>query len=85
MDLSVLPSVRHAFETSNIIGTVYARILKFHICIAYERFAEPYLFSFLTDSSLGILALENLVNFVIFRNKHIIGGIVFYKHISSFT
>ena len=49
--LSVRPSVCHAFETSHIFGTMYARILKFHICIAYEKFADRQFLSFLPNSS----------------------------------
>ena len=63
-------SVRHAFQTSHIFVTMYARILIFHICIANEKLAEPFFF-LLSDtlwwslgpfSDLGILANENLVS-----------------------
>ena len=58
-----------AFETSHIFGTMYARILKFHICIAYEKLAEPYFFFFsvkffvvsCASFQTGILANGNLV------------------------
>ena len=43
---SIRSSVRHAFETSHI----FAKILKFHICIAYEKLATR-IFSFLQDFS----------------------------------
>ena len=53
------------FQTSSVrlsIRTSYLRplislepymlvFLKFHICIAYEKLADPYFFSFLSDSS----------------------------------
>ena len=47
----VRPSGRHTFQTSHIFGTMYARILKLHICIAYEKLAAPCFLSFLSDSS----------------------------------
>ena len=44
MGLSVRPFVRpsiyqtfETFETSHIFRTMYARILKFHICVAYKK------------------------------------------------
>ena len=67
--LSVCPIVRHGFETPHIFGTMYARILKFHMCIAYEKLADPYcFFPFLHGgvrlpfSDLGNLTNENLVS-----------------------
>ena len=33
-----------AFATSHIFGTMYARVLKFHICIAYEKLADLIFF-----------------------------------------
>ena len=36
--------VCQAFETSHIFGTMYARILKFCICIAYEKLPDPFFF-----------------------------------------
>ena len=47
------PSVR--FGTFNISGTMYDRILKFHICINYEKLADSYC-SFLSDSSRKLYA-----------------------------
>ena len=40
--LSVRPSMHHAFEISHNFGAMYARILKFHMCIAYKILAGPY-------------------------------------------
>ena len=60
-------SVPHPFETSHIFGTMYARILKFHICIVHEKLAIRHVFfSFLSVRfflmKLGILINENLVS-----------------------
>ena len=46
---SVRPSVLHAFETAHILGTMYARNLKFRICIAYETLADPYFWQAIRD------------------------------------
>ena len=27
---------------SHMFGTMYARVLKFYICVAYEKLADPY-------------------------------------------
>ena len=40
--LSVQLSIGHAFETFHTFGTMNARILHFHICIAYEKLADLY-------------------------------------------
>ena len=48
---STRSSVHHAFAISHIFETMYFRILKLHICIAYDKLADPYCFSFLSDSS----------------------------------
>ena len=53
-------------ETSHIFGTMYARILKFHVCFAYEKVVGG------GDGGGG-------------REKHLVGGIVFYKHITSYS
>ena len=57
------------FVTTNIFGIAYARVLKFHTCIAYEKFANPSFFSvgpFMLEiqpfSNIGILTNENLVS-----------------------
>ena len=46
----VHPFVHHSFVTSHIFGTMYCRILKFHICIGmialYEKLADLYFFFF---------------------------------------
>ena len=57
LGLSVLPSVRYAFEISHIFGTMYARILKFHICIAYETIADLYGFIFNQTHQGGVRPL----------------------------
>ena len=44
---SVRPSVCHVFETPHIFGTIYARVLKFHICIAYKKKLAGSYFVFL--------------------------------------
>ena len=69
LGLSVCQSVHHTFETCHIFGTMYARILKFHTCIAYEKLAGPYFFSFcqllrggvMVPFQTGIVTNENLV------------------------
>ena len=53
-------SVCQAFKTSHIIGTMYARILKFYICIAYEKLAYPYFFSFIQIPYGGVMSLLRL-------------------------
>ena len=62
MGLSDPLSVLHAFETSHVFGTVYARILKFHVSTAYEKIADPYFFSFLSDSSVRVKSFFRLAN-----------------------
>ena len=43
-----MPSIHlfvcYAFETSHIFGTMYARILNFYICVAYEKLSDPYFY-----------------------------------------
>ena len=63
------------FEGSHIFGTMCARILKFLVCTAYEKFAGLYIYIFFSVrifmvklalfsmfSDLRILANENLVS-----------------------
>ena len=44
--LQAYPLTSHAFETSHIFRIMYARILKFHVCIAYEKLPDSYFFFF---------------------------------------
>ena len=60
--------MRHAFETSHIFGTVNARILKFHICIAYETLADQYLFFLFCQIIRG--GVRPLFRLRRFRNEH---------------
>ena len=69
LGLSVRPFAHHTFVTSHIFGTMYVRISKFHICIAYEKLADLYFFfcselhgGVMPLFRLGILANEILVS-----------------------